>query len=88
MTRQRCGRGWQRLARQPNLELHPLRPCTPGPQPAEPLWPLVREAVANEGFEDLEALQRPLVRRCCWLRDHPGVVRGAVGFYWAAALNG
>jgi hypothetical protein len=57
-------------------------------QPAEPLWPLVREAVANAGFDDLEGLQRPLIRRCCWLMDHPEVVRGVTGFYWAAALNG
>ena len=57
-------------------------------QPTEPLWPLVREVVANEGFEDLEGLQRPLIARCCWLMGHPEVVRGVVGFHWAVALNG
>lgn len=83
--------GWhvaKRLEVPPNVVLRRLPPSTPELQPAEPLWPLVREAVANEGFDDLEALQRPLVSRCCWLMDHPEVVRGAVGFYWAAALNG
>jgi hypothetical protein len=28
-----------------------------------------------------------LVDRCRWLIDHPEVVRGAVGFHWAA-VNG
>jgi hypothetical protein len=57
-------------------------------EPAEPLWPLVREAVANEGFDELGALEPVLEARCRWLIDHPEVVRGAVGFRWAVALNG
>jgi hypothetical protein len=84
------GAGWhtaKRLAVPPNVVLHRLPPCTPELQPAEPLWPLVREAVANRGFEDLEALQGPLCERCRWLMDHPAVVKGAVGFGWAAALE-
>ena len=83
--------GWhvaKRLAVPPGVVLHPLPPCTPELQPAEPLWPLVREVVANEGFDDLEALQGPLVDRCGWLMDHPEVVGGVVGFQWAVALNG
>ena len=83
--------GWhvaKRLARPPNVVLHPLPPCTPELQPAEPLWPLVREVVANEGYDDLGAMEPVLVERCRWLIDHPDVVRGAVGFHWAVALNG
>jgi hypothetical protein len=83
--------GWhiaKRLAVPPNVVLHPLPPCTPELRPAEPLWPLVREVVANEGFDELEAMQVPLVGRCCWLMDHPEVVGGVVGFHWAVALNG
>ena len=83
--------GWhiaKRLEVPPNVVLHRLPPCTPELQPVEPLWPLLREVVANQGFDDLEALERPLVRRCCWLMDHPEVVGGAVGFDWAVALNG
>jgi transposase len=82
--------GWhvaKRLEVPPNVALHRLPPATPELQPAEPLWPLVREAVANQGFDDLEALQRPLIERCRWLMGHPEVVRGAVGFRWAADLN-
>jgi hypothetical protein len=83
--------GWhvaERLPRPPNVVLHRLPPCTPELQPAEPLWPLAREAVANEGFDDVGALERVLVERCRWLIDHPEAVRGAIGFGWAATLNG
>ena len=83
--------GWhvaKRLAVPANVVLHRLPACTPELQPAEPLWPLVREAVANRGFDALEAMEPVLVQRCRWLIDHPEVVRGAIGFDWAAALNG
>ena len=83
--------GWhvaKRLAIPPNVVLHRLPPRTPELQPAEPLWPLLREAVANEGVDDLAGLQRPLIARCCWLMGHPKVVRRVVGFHWAVALNG
>jgi len=83
--------GWhvaKRLAVPPTVVLWRLPPCTPELQPAEPLWPLVREAVANHGFDDLGEMEPVLVGRCRWLIDHPEVVRGACGFYWAAALNG
>jgi len=83
--------GWhvaRRLAVPPNVALHPLPSCTPELQPAEPLWPLVREAVANKGFAELAEMEPALVERCRWLIDHPEAVRGAVGFAWAAAING
>jgi transposase len=82
--------GWhlaKRLRLSPNVVRHRLPPCTPELQPTEPLWPLVREAVANRGFADLEAMQPHLLERCRWLIDHPAVVRGAVGFRGAVALN-
>jgi hypothetical protein len=83
--------GWhiaKRLEVPANVVLHRLPPKAPELQPVEPLWPLLREAVANQGFEDLEAMEEPLAERCRWLRDHPEVVGGAVGFHWAVALNG
>ena len=83
--------GWhvaRALAVPANVVLHPLPPCTPELQPAEPLWPLGREVVANKGFTELEEMQAPLIERCRWLIDHPEVVRGAIGFHWAVALNG
>ena len=70
-----------------NVVLFHLPASTPELQPVEPLWPLVRESLANKTFADLPALQEPLVRRCGWLADHPEVVKGAVGFRWAVALG-
>lgn len=75
------------LAVPPNVALHFLPPCTPELQPAEPLWPLVREGLANKAFATLAALAGPLGRRCGWLADHPDTVKGAVGFHWAADLG-
>jgi DDE superfamily endonuclease len=69
-----------------NVRLYPLPPCTPELQPAEHLWPLVREGMANRTFEHLVALGAKLRRRCNWLAVHPEVVQGAVGFHWAVKL--
>ena len=82
--------GWHvagALAVPPNVVLHHLPSCTPELQPAEPLWPLVREALANKAFPTLAALTIPLERRCRWLADDPATVKGAVGFHWAVALG-
>jgi len=73
--------GWhvaKRLAVPANVVLHRLPPCTPELQPAEPLGPLLREAVANREFERLAPLRRVLRRRCTFLAGHPEVVKGAV----------
>ena len=82
--------GWhvaKELKGPPNVVLFHLPPSTPELQPVEPLWPLVREALANKTFAGLVALQEPLVKRCGWLADHPEVVKGAIGLHWAAALG-
>jgi hypothetical protein len=82
--------GWhvaRTLAVPPNVLLHHLPSWTPELQPAEPLWPLVREGLANKAFATLAALEEPLGRRCGWLADHPATVKGAVGFHWAVALG-
>jgi hypothetical protein len=76
------------LALPPGLVLHHLPPCTPELQPAEALWPLVRECVANKGFAELDEMTPVLVDRCHWLIHHPEAVRGPVGFGWAVAMNG
>lgn len=75
----------KRLVVPPNVRLHPLPPCTPELQPAERLWPLVRESVANRGFDHLVELAAKLRRRCDYLADNPEIVKGAVGFHWATA---
>ncbi len=75
----------KKLAVPANVVLHRLPSCTPELQPAERLWPLVREGLANRVFDDLPALTDTLTARCAWLADHPKVIGGAVGFHWAVA---
>ncbi len=69
------------LAVPANVRLFRLPPCTPELQPAEHLWPLVREGVANRDFGHLVALGGKLRKHCDWLTSHPEVVRRAVGFH-------
>lgn len=75
----------KKLAVPPNVVLHRQPSCTPELQPAEHLWPLVREGLANRVFDTLPKLTEVLAARCGWLADHPEVVGGAVGFHWAVA---
>jgi len=82
--------GWHvavKLAVPPNVALVHLPPCTPELQPAEPLWPLVRERLAKKAFPTLAALTDPLEKGCQWLAVNPATVKGAVGFHWAVALG-
>ncbi len=63
------------------IDLVPLPPASPELQPAERLWPLVNEPVANRVFADLDALADILVSRCQTLRaDRPTM--SAVTHYW------
>lgn len=78
------GAGWHtttRLVLPEGLHLVPLPPASPELQPAERLWPLVNEPVANRTFADLDALEEVLVARCRTLRaDRPTV--SALTHYW------
>jgi len=75
------------LAVPPNVVLHYLPPCTPELLPVEPLWPLVREAVANRTIGRLDRLRAILRDRLAYLARNPGVVRPVVGFRWATRLE-
>jgi hypothetical protein len=82
--------GWQvakRLAVPANVVLHFLPPCTPELQPAEPPWPLVREAVANRSIGRIDRLRAVLRGRLAILARNPAVVQPVVGFRWAARLE-
>jgi transposase len=82
--------GWhvaRRLAVPANVVLHFLPPCTPELQPAEPLWPLVREAVANRSIGRIDRLRVVLRARLAYLARNPGIVRRVVGFHWARRLE-
>ena len=57
-------------------------PYSPELQPAERLWPLAREAVANQHFAGLADLDAALAERCLALRDQPEVVKAHTHFHW------
>lgn len=66
----------------PSIIFFPLPPHTPELQPAECVWPLLRETIANRTFSTLDALEDMLITRCQWLIKNPEIVRGKVGFEW------
>lgn len=70
-----------------NVVLHFLPPCTPELQPAEPLWPLVREAVANRSLGRIDRLRAIVRERVRYLAQHPEQVQPRVGFRWAVGLE-
>lgn len=67
------------------LTLVPLPAHTPELQPAERLWPLVREGVANQAFADVEALQARVSERCLHLRQLPDQIRALTCYHWLPA---
>jgi transposase len=82
--------GWhkaQALVVPDNVVLHFLPPCTPELQPAEPLWPLVREAVANRSLGRIDRLRNIVRDRVNYLAEHPDEVQPRVGFHWAVGLE-
>ncbi len=55
---------------------------TPELQPAERLWPLANEAVANTPFDSLGQLAEKLDRRCAALTDQPDLIKATTHFEW------
>ena len=63
-----------------HLEFLPAR--SPELQPAERLWPLANEAVANRLFEDLDRLEEALVGRCAALLKQTELIRSLTLYHW------
>lgn len=79
------GAGWhlaKDLAVPEGVHLVRLPPASPEVQPAERLWPLVDEVVANRTFADLDALEAVLVTRCQTLRADQRTVKAHTHFHW------
>jgi transposase len=82
--------GWhvaKRLAVPANVVLHFLPPYTPELQPAEPLWPLIREAVANRSIGRIDRLRAIARTWLMYLVQHAELVQPVVGFRWASCLE-
>lgn len=79
------GAGWhtsRSLVVPLGIDLLRLPPMAPELQPAERLWPLVDEPVANRTFADLDELETVLVHRCQTLRADPATIKAHTHFYW------
>ncbi|MCB9663431.1 MAG: IS630 family transposase [Alphaproteobacteria bacterium] len=63
-----------------------LPPYSPELQPAERLWPLVRESLANRVFDDIDDLEDTVCARCRELDEQHDVVRRLCRFHWWPAV--
>jgi transposase len=57
-------------------------PYSPELQPAERLWPLVNESLANRPFRDLDDLEETLIDRCVALLEQKERVRARTLYGW------
>jgi transposase len=55
---------------------------SPELQPAERLWPLSNEPLANRVFNSLDELQDVQAERCRWLQAHPDIICRRSSFHW------
>lgn len=64
------------------IDLEFLPSSSPELQPAERLWPLSNEGVANRFFEEIEELEEALIERCVALCSQPEIIRSYTHYYW------
>jgi transposase len=64
------------------IHLEFLPKGSPELQPAERLWPLTNEGVANSLFEEIEQIEEALVKRCVELLDQPRTIRELTNNHW------
>jgi transposase len=78
--------GWHPISEQvvvpEGLHIVLMPPYSPELQPAERLWPLVNEPVANRTFKNLDELEEVVYRRCQTLFKQKDLIRGLTHFYW------
>lgn len=55
---------------------------SPELMPAERLWPLTNEALANGLFEEIEGVEEALMQRCVELLDQPEAIRDLTSYHW------
>ena len=63
-----------------HLELLPSG--SPELQPAERLWPLTNEALANGLFEQIEEIEQTLTDRCVALLDQSELIKDLTNYHW------
>ena len=72
----------QKLEVPDGIHLVFLPPYSPELQPAERLWPLTNEAIANTHFETIEEIENAVYQRCQALLEMPEFIRGLTQFHW------
>jgi hypothetical protein len=79
------GAGWhtsKKVELPEGLHLVFLPSHSPELQPAERLWSLTDEALVNQHFSDIQALEEAQAQRCQRLAELPDVVRAHTSFHW------
>ncbi len=64
------------------IHLEFLPSGSPELQPAERLWPLTNEAIANRPFEEIEQMEQALVERCRELLGQTETIRSLTNYHW------
>jgi transposase len=64
------------------IHLEFLPSGSPELQPAERLWPLSNEALANSLFEEIEEIEQALMHRCVELLDQAELIAGLTNYHW------
>ena len=59
-----------------------MPPYSPELQPAERLWPLVNEPLANEAFESIAEVEELVYQRCRRLLKQQELIRGLTAYHW------
>ena len=70
------------------LHLTFLPSHSPELQPAERLWALVDEPIANRSFSTLDELEEILFTRCQVLLKQRDLIQGLTGFHWWLEIAG
>lgn len=65
-----------------HLHLLFLPAYSPELQPAEHLWPLTNEALVNQCFADIDAVEEAQLARCLALQGQPARIRSTTWFHW------
>jgi hypothetical protein len=77
--------GWHtsgEVALPEGIHLEFLPTGSPELMPAERLWPLTNEALANRLFEEISEVEDALVERCVELLDQAGTIRDLTNYHW------
>lgn len=77
--------GWhmsEQLEVPEGIHLLPLPPYSPELQPAERLWPLVDQPLANEAFETIVEVEELVYQRCRRLLRQQQLIQGLTFYHW------